>query len=271
MTDGLTSDREWLEPDGLGGFASGTASGIRTRRYHGLLLPATTPPTGRVMLVNGLEVWATTPAGRVALSSHRYAPGVTHPDGGSRLVSFTIHPWPTWTWDLGEGRRIRGEILVTRDAARTLCVWTLDGPPPVTLEIHPLLSGRDYHALHHENPAFRMDTAVTGAALEWRPYEGLPVVRCTTTGSFHAAPEWFRNYLYDRERERGRETRDLNRLILNHPPLLPGGWGRRPRCYNPPAGRAHGRISTVCAGSRGLDATCAGARSADFFGDGSEH
>lgn len=31
---------EWLEADGLGGFASGTATGVRTRRYHALLLNA---------------------------------------------------------------------------------------------------------------------------------------------------------------------------------------------------------------------------------------
>jgi len=29
---------EWLETDGLGGFAMGTTDGIRTRRYHALLL-----------------------------------------------------------------------------------------------------------------------------------------------------------------------------------------------------------------------------------------
>jgi hypothetical protein len=46
---------EWLEADGHGGFASGTVSGIRTRRYHALLLPATTPPTGRMVLVNGFD------------------------------------------------------------------------------------------------------------------------------------------------------------------------------------------------------------------------
>ena len=43
---------EWLEIDGLGGFASGTVAGPRTRRYHALLLVATTPPTGRFVLVN---------------------------------------------------------------------------------------------------------------------------------------------------------------------------------------------------------------------------
>jgi len=38
----LLDEREWLEADGLGGFASGTVSGVRTRRYHALLLTATT-------------------------------------------------------------------------------------------------------------------------------------------------------------------------------------------------------------------------------------
>ena len=66
---------EWLEADGLGGFASGTVSGIRTRRYHALLLVATTPPTGRMVLVNGLEAWLETPGGRFALSAQRYTPG----------------------------------------------------------------------------------------------------------------------------------------------------------------------------------------------------
>lgn len=196
-------DGEWIEPDGLGGFASGTASGIRTRRYHGLLLAATTPPTGRMMLVNGLEVWATTPSGRVGLSSHRYAPGVTHPDGAARITSFTADPWPTWTWDLGDGCTLRGEVFMTHGRARTVCQWTLDGSAPVMLEVRPLLSGRDYHALHHVNDAFRADTRANGAAVEWQPYDGVPSIRCATTGTFAAAPEWFRQHLYDCERERG--------------------------------------------------------------------
>ena len=49
---------EWLEADGVGGFASGTVSGIRTRRYHALLLTATAPPAGRMVLVNGFDAWA---------------------------------------------------------------------------------------------------------------------------------------------------------------------------------------------------------------------
>src|SRR5215217_7150274 len=63
------SNAEWLEADGLGGFASGRADGIRTRRYHALLLAATTPPTGRVALVNGVDAFVRdTDGGRVALT-----------------------------------------------------------------------------------------------------------------------------------------------------------------------------------------------------------
>ena len=93
---------EWLEPDGLGGFASGTVSGIRTRRYHALLLTATTPPSGRVVLVNGFEAWLEMPGGTCALTSQRYAPEVIHPDGAQRVETFEPDPLGRW-W-----RRARG-------------------------------------------------------------------------------------------------------------------------------------------------------------------
>src|SRR5262245_58894382 len=95
--------REWLEAAGLGGFGSGTASGIRTRRYHALLLPAT--DSGRRVMVNGLEAWVETGSGPRHLSSQRYAPGVTHPDGARRIESFSHLPWPRWVYRLEDGTR----------------------------------------------------------------------------------------------------------------------------------------------------------------------
>src|SRR5215813_9159684 len=94
----ISEQTEWLEADGLGGFASGAANGIRTRRYHALLLVATTPPAGRVVLVNGLEVWIERAGAAVALSSQRYTPDVVHPDGAERIVRFAAEPWPQWTF-----------------------------------------------------------------------------------------------------------------------------------------------------------------------------
>ena len=52
--DAATS-REWLETNGLGGFACGTISGVHTRRYHGLLTAAVSPPLGRVRVLSKFE------------------------------------------------------------------------------------------------------------------------------------------------------------------------------------------------------------------------
>ena len=197
--------REWLEADGLGGFASGTISGSRTRRYHALLLAAATPPTGRQVLVNGLEVWLDTPRGVIALSCQRYAPEVVHPDGASRIASFSAEPWPTWRYQIGDGLEIEHEILVRHGAPVALASWRLVTPADgVRLRVRPLLSGRDYHALHHENPAFEFAPRTRdGERLVFAPYPGLPAVELLANAEYEHAPEWYRGFLYAQERARG--------------------------------------------------------------------
>jgi predicted glycogen debranching enzyme len=200
---------EWLEADGLGGFASGTASGVRTRRYHALLLAAATPPTGRVVLVNGLEAWVETPAGRYAISSQRYAPDVVHPDGARRIESFTNDPWPRWTFRLEDGTVVEQEILVRHDSPVTAIAWRLRDPRPgVTLSIRLLLSGRDYHSTHHENPAFRFDAEVDGEHVTWHPYQGVPAIAALSNGTYSHQPDWFRRFQYDEERSRGLDSEE---------------------------------------------------------------
>jgi predicted glycogen debranching enzyme len=202
---------EWLEADGLGGFASGTVGGARTRRYHAMLLSATTPPTGRMVLVAGLEVWLETGAGSFALSSQRYAPDVTHPDGHSRIVDFGSEPWPTWTFRTADGILISQEILACHRRGEVVLRWRLLSlPGPARLMVRPLLAGRDYHSLHHENDGFDFAAEVTGPRVLWRPYPGVPAISAMADGSYRQDPAWYRNFQYDAERERGLDfTEDL--------------------------------------------------------------
>ncbi|HEX6850262.1 MAG TPA: amylo-alpha-1,6-glucosidase [Candidatus Polarisedimenticolaceae bacterium] len=193
--------REWLEADGLGGFASGTASGIRTRRYHALLLAAARPPAERFVLVNGLEATVATAAGRFALSSQRYAPGVVHPDGAARIVSFTATPWPRWTFRLEDGTVVEQEIVVPRGAPAVLVRFRASAAAILT--IRPLMSGRDFHALQRENGAFRFDAEPAGDGVRFRPYDGVPATRVRSNGIYRPAPDWYRNFEYEEERARG--------------------------------------------------------------------
>lgn len=195
---------EWLETDGVGGFACGTVGGIRTRRYHGLLIAATTPPAGRTMLVNGVEAWVETPAERLALLPQRYAPGVVHPQACAEIVSFTTEPWPRWTWRLPDGSRLEHELLVPHGAAQCAMLWRLRSRSgKATLHVRPLISGRDYHALHHENPGLRLEAEVNGECVRWRPYGVHPSIEARTNGDYRHEPVWYRQFLYEQEQRRG--------------------------------------------------------------------
>ncbi len=211
---------EWLEADGLGGFASGTVSGVRTRRYHALLLTAMTPPTGRLVLVNGFDAWIETPAGTFALSSQRYQPDVVHPDGAARIAGFEPDPWPRWKFRLENGIEIEQELFVPTGASITALSWRLSAPTKgLSLHLRPFMSGRDYHSLHHENAAFRFEpegyAGVVGGEgketrLVWHPYPGLPGIVAASNGTYQHQPDWYRNFLYEEERNRGLEcTEDL--------------------------------------------------------------
>jgi predicted glycogen debranching enzyme len=202
-------EREWLESDGLGGFAMGTVDGPAARRYHGLLVSATTPPTGRLVLVNGLEAVVRSPAGSTTLWPQRYAPDVLAPASTARLAGFEHEPWPTWRFAAGAGAAgpaVEQQIFMAHGAPLTVVTWRLVAPMRgVTLSVRPFLSGRDYHGLHHENGQFGFDPAARGGRLVWRPYPGVPPVHVWSNGAYRHEPHWYRQFLYAIERQRGLE------------------------------------------------------------------
>ena len=201
--DLLRTELEWLEPDGLGGFASGTPCGVATRRYHGLLCVARTPPTGRRMLVKDLEAWVEVGGRSLALSSHQYSPGIVHPDGLQRLVGFTHEPNPTWRYELEDGTAIEQELVVPRGLAEVHLVWRLVGERRATkLTVRPFLAARDVHALRRETPLDGAAEPVAGG-VRWRPDPAEPAVRALSNARFVPEPLWYKNFLYAEERARG--------------------------------------------------------------------
>ena len=202
---------EWLEADGLGGFASGTVEGVRTRRYHALLLAATTPPTGRVVLVNGFDAWLDLPEGSIPLTTQAYEPGVLHPDGATRIAAFEDEPWPRWTLEAAEGVDVVHELFVPAGRPLVALSWRLWNVPGrrvapggrAILRVRPFLSGRDAHALHVENPDFRFEAEIAGDRVTWRPYPTLPAITAVAGGAYRHAPEWYRRFEYAEELARG--------------------------------------------------------------------
>jgi predicted glycogen debranching enzyme len=202
MSGAIVDDsREWLEADGMGGFASGPVVGPRTRRYHALLL-ATTLGGRRYVLVNGLEVVATTPGGRFPVLAQGFAGGVVTP--GALVTAFSADPWPRWQLRLPDGTELEHEVLVGHMGGPTVLSFHLVAAAgPVVLSLRPLFSGRDYHALHHENPAFAFAPTRDGDRCTFAPYEGVPEIVVASNGSFAAEPLWYRRFEYREELARG--------------------------------------------------------------------
>jgi predicted glycogen debranching enzyme len=103
------TQREWLETNGIGAFASSTIAGLNTRRYHGLLTAATKPPVGRLVLLSKLEETLVIEERRYDLSSNQY-PGVIHPQGHQYVKRFRLDPFPVFTYEV-EGVEIEKSSL----------------------------------------------------------------------------------------------------------------------------------------------------------------
>jgi predicted glycogen debranching enzyme len=211
--------REWLETNGLGGFACGTVAGANTRRYHGLLTAAFNPPGGRMLLLSKLEETLVLGDHRIDLSTNEYS-GAIHPQGYSFLSGFRLDPFPTWTFEV-DGIKLEKTVFMPQDSNTLQIEYRLlqaaSGIEPV-LEVRPLIAFRDYHSTTHENAALnpRVETAPGLASIQ--PYPDLPkFCFAHNAEALDSQGYWYRNFLYRVERERGLDFQEdlFNPLVFS--------------------------------------------------------
>ncbi|HZR28306.1 MAG TPA: amylo-alpha-1,6-glucosidase [Terriglobales bacterium] len=198
--------REWLETNGLGGFASSTITGLNTRRYHGLLIAATTPPAGRMALLSKLEETLVVGEKPFELACNQY-PGVVHPQGYNYLKRFRLDPFPVFTYAV-EGIEIEKSICLVHGENTVVIQYKLAGLPSANqscrLEIRPLIAFRDYHWTTHENNAINREVNVTPGLASMAPYTGLPALHLAHNATaIGTNGEWYRRFQYEAERDRG--------------------------------------------------------------------
>ncbi|HJT04839.1 MAG TPA: glycogen debranching enzyme N-terminal domain-containing protein, partial [Pseudonocardiaceae bacterium] len=139
-------DREWLVADGCGGYAMGTVCGLRTRRYHGLLVPAVAGPSARRLGLIALDPVLTLPSGTsVRLGVHQWAGGAVAPTGHTLLESFDLDDGlPRWRWRVGD-LVLERELAMCHGSASVAVVHRLRAGGPVGLALEALVTWRDAH------------------------------------------------------------------------------------------------------------------------------
>ena len=165
---------------------------------------------GRMVLVNRLEETAVVDGSPYDLSTS-FFPGAVHPEGYRAIVAS------------GSTRGRRGSACGQRahralavhaaraaDDDRDLAARRIRGRlGRARLFVRPMISGRDYHALHLENDALVRDVTIAEGLVTMRPYEGVPAVYLHHNGLFRARPDWYRRFEYPVERERGLDHRRI--------------------------------------------------------------
>ncbi len=208
---------EWLETNGLGGFASSSAAGANTRRYHGLLTAALKPPVDRFVTLSKIEEKLINRKGVYELSTNCY-PGAIHPLGYNLIKSFSLDPFPRWIF-LAGGTRVEKTVLLQYDSNTVWIAYRLVAASGalvrktasvVRMEARPLFAFRNYHHLSSRNDFCDQTVReIAPGVYEMQPYAGLPKISISlSSGEFSAAPDWYLDFEYPVDRERGLDFRE---------------------------------------------------------------
>jgi predicted glycogen debranching enzyme len=207
----LIVGHEWLVTNGIGGYASGTVSGMLTRRYHGYLIAALKPPVRRTLLVSKLDETAAYEGQEYALFANRWAGDIVEPDGHLNIRQFLLDgTTPVWMYGFGDAL-LEKSVWMQNGANTTYVRYNLQrANAPLTLAVKVMVNYRDHHSetragvhpmlVNPVNQGFQVD-AYHGA---------VPFYLLSDDANVQPQHEWYRDYFLAVESFRGLEAIDDN-------------------------------------------------------------
>jgi predicted glycogen debranching enzyme len=196
-------EREWLVTNGMGGYASGTVGDLNTRRYHGLLMAALSPPAGRTLLVAKVDAMVRYGGKIYHLSCNEFVDGTVTPHGYLYLESFFLDGTvPVWHYALADAL-IEKRVLMTPGQNTTyLNFRVLRASDTLEFELTPLCTYRDYHS--HSHGVWDMHLREIANGFEVHAFQGARPYRVMCDGAkFIADPVWHWNFKHRLETARG--------------------------------------------------------------------
>ena len=207
----VAESREWLCANGLGGFASGTVAGLPTRRYHGLLVAALTPPVGRTVLVTGLEERVGYDRQVYELSTARWADGTVAPQGYRLIERFHLDgTTPVWHYACAD-TLIEKRVWMEPGANTTYVRYRLlrsGAGGPVRIELRALVNYREFH-LTTRGPGWEMAVEALDHGLRVTAYAGARPLSIQVPGAAtEPAHDWYVGFRLSAEEARGLDALD---------------------------------------------------------------
>lgn len=197
---------EWLETNGLGGYASSTVIGTHTRRYHGLFVSARKAPVDRQILLSRFDETICLGEDEFDLSTVKYE-GAIYPRGYIFQNSFKLAYFPVFEYQV-KGITLRKTIFMPNGLdAVVLKYEVLEAPEDFSLRMRPLLSPRSIHDLTCANPGIHHHADWDGTQWAVNPYGDTNRLYISVPEArYEHDPSWYYRFAYDKEAERGMES-----------------------------------------------------------------
>ncbi len=200
--------REMLATDRRGGYMSTTIVGCNTRKYHGLIVAPIDESDRDYVLLSSLDETIILDGQRFNLALHRFS-GVYEPRGHKYITDFEYTPTPTITYRIGDVV-LRKELLWIHKRTQLMVRYSVvsGDTERITLQLRPFLAFRDRHSLSKANMEADGRSYPVAGGVKCKLYEGFPWLYMQTSRDdveFVPAPDWYFDFEYLQELERGYE------------------------------------------------------------------
>lgn len=203
---GISTNREWLVTNGIGGFASGTIAGVLTRSYHGFLVAALQPPLGRTVLLTKLDETVIYDDCSYALSANQWneASSPLEPQGFLHLERFRLEgTTPIWTYVCGDAR-LKKRVWMQPGKNTTYIRYDLHSASlPLQLEIKAIVNYRDFHQNIRAGD-WHMNIEAVALGLKVTASEGAtPFYLLSDRAKATPQHDWYKGYFMNQDYARG--------------------------------------------------------------------
>lgn len=217
--------KEWLETNGIGGFACSTIIGANVRRQNGLLVASLKPPVERFVLLSKFEERVLVNGHESSISTNLY-PGTVYPHGFNVQTEFRLRPWPVFRYVSNDFELEKSVLLVQNENTTVVGYRNLHSRGTLELKLRPLLAFRDYNSLAKRTDAVDMSIQRGAGVLSVQPRSDLPrLFFYAKPDGVEAKADWYYRFTYPVEQERGLDFEEdlFTPFVMTF--KIPGGQG----------------------------------------------
>jgi len=203
-----SSKLEWIETNGVGGYASSTIIGLNSRRYHGLLVSANNPPVEKEVIVSKLDEAIVLKNKFYELSVNQF-PGNVSPKGYQYLVEFKKDLFPEFIYKV-DSVKIKKTITAINEKNTTVIIYeVLEAIEEFEIQLTPFIAMRDFHSLRKADVNLQAEYSFKNNLLKFN-LQNRPTTLFASInkGEFTSCPDWYYNFEYLEELNRGLDYRE---------------------------------------------------------------